>query len=257
MRSTTTHDGTSRRPDRTEPVRSTVVIPTYNESENLPELVRRLMELDVGELRVLVVDDASPDGTGSVADALADRYPGRVSVLHRDAKQGLGTAYVEGFRWALGNGAEYVLQMDADFSHSTDYIPVLLRAVADCDLVIGSRYVAGGGVYRDRSLGRNLISWCANTIFTRLVIGAPIRDATSGFRCWRRGALEKIGLGTVRSKGYVFQVEMCRAARRRGLRIRETPIFFEDRRHGKSKMSLRIQVEATVWFFRMLLRMLR
>lgn len=224
--------------------RHTVVIPTYNEADNLPLLVDALFSLNHEEIGILIVDDASPDGTGEVAEEMAHQHPGRLQVLHRQKKQGLGRAYVAGFELAIRHGAEFIIQMDADFSHSPSYLPEFLRLIQTCDLVIGSRYVAGGSIYANRATGRNLLSWWANTVCTQFILGIETRDATSGFRCWRSSALASIGLDRVRSNGYIFQVEMCYAAENLGLRIKETPIHFEKRRFGKSKMSTEIQLEA-------------
>ncbi|MFZ7126869.1 MAG: polyprenol monophosphomannose synthase [Desulfobacterales bacterium] len=228
-----------------------VVLPTYNEADNLPGIANDLLALDAGDMGILVVDDASPDGTGDVADELSEKHPGRVHVIHRPSKLGLGTAYVDGFRWAIQRGARNVIQMDADYSHSVHHIPKFLELIKAYDLVIGSRYIAGGSVYPNRTAARSLLSWWANSLLSPRVLGPRVKDATSGFRCWRATALEAIGLDRIRSKGYVFQVEMCHLAHRQGLRIIETPIHFDIRRHGKSKMSLGIQVEAIAWFLGM------
>lgn len=226
--------------------RTLIVIPTYNEAENLPIITAELLVLALDELGILIVDDASPDGTGIKADQLAAENPGRMHVLHRRGKNGLGSAYVDGFRWAMDRKVDRIVQMDCDFSHSPGYVPGLVQLAEDTDLVVGSRYVVGGGIYRDRAISRNLLSWLANAVITRGLLGIQTKDATSGFRCWRRSALETIGLHRIRSKGYSFQVEMCFLAERLGLRVAETPIHFEKRRHGRSKMSIGIQVEA-IW----------
>ncbi len=223
-----------------------VVVPTYNEANNLPELVGALLALDVPGLEVLVVDDNSPDGTGQVADALAGQYPGRVHALHRPGKQGLGTAYRAGFRYALDHGADYVVQMDADFSHSPHYIPQFLEAIEDTDVVVGSRYVGGGSLDERWSWWRYFLSWWANSVYTRLILGVRVRDATAGFKCWRRATLEGIGLDRVRSNGYVFQVEMAYLTEKLGYRFQEIPIHFEDRRIGQSKMTMRVKIEAAL-----------
>jgi dolichol-phosphate mannosyltransferase len=213
---------------------ATVIVPTFNERDNLGALVRQLLDLPVG-LRVLVVDDNSPDGTGELADALAAGSGGRVGVIHRPGKLGLGTAYIAGFRRALADGADYVLTMDADFSHSPRYIPAMLEEAQDgCDLVIGSRYVRGGGT--DHPLSRKVFSWGANS-FARTMLGLCARDATAGFRCYRRAVLESVGLDEIRSSGYSFLIEMLYRTQRRGWRVGEMPISFEDRRLGRSKVS--------------------
>ena len=222
------------------------VIPTYNEAENLPRLVEELFALDIPTLEILVVDDNSPDGTGQIADQLASQHPDRVHVLHRAGKLGLGTAYITGFQYALKQGAEYVIQMDADFSHSPSYIPQFLQAIRGYDVVIGSRYVAGGRLDEQWGWWRYFLSWWANSVYTRLILGLKVKDATAGFKCWRRATLEGIGLDRVRSNGYVFQVEMAYLTEKLGYRFLEVPIYFEDRRIGRSKMTGRVKVEAAL-----------
>jgi dolichol-phosphate mannosyltransferase len=224
--------------------RTTVVIPTYNEAENLPALVGELLALGLPGLDILIVDDNSPDGTGRMAEDLAQRYPERLHVLHRTGKLGLGTAYVEGFRLATERGADLVIQMDADFSHSPQYIPRFVEAIANYDVVVGSRYVSGGTLDERWGWWRNLLSWWANAVYTRLILGLKTKDVTAGFKCWRRETLEGIGLDRVRSDGYVFQVEMAYLTEKLGYRFLEVPIHFEDRRIGHSKMSTRVKIEA-------------
>jgi dolichol-phosphate mannosyltransferase len=228
-----------------------VVVPTYNEAENLPKMIDALLALPVPDLSVLVVDDNSPDGTGQIADELAGKMPGQVKVIHRTGKLGLGTAYIRGFREALDRGAEAVLQMDCDFSHSPSYIPEMIETLQDCDydVVIGSRYVKGGRLDENWGVGRKLLSWWANSIYVRAILRTRAKDATGGFRLWRREVLEGMDLNRVRSNGYVFQVETIYVAEKLGYRIGEIPIYFEDRRLGHSKMGLKIQVEAAlrVW----------
>ncbi len=223
-----------------------IVIPTYNESENLPEISRAIFDLQIPGLELLVVDDNSPDGTGQVAEKLAELYPGRLQVMHRTGKLGLGTAYVQGFQWALQRGARLVIQMDADFSHSPDYLPQFLKLIEEYDVVVGSRYVQGGKLDESWGFGRWFLSWWANSIWVRLILGTRTHDATAGFKCWRASALRAIGLDRIHSNGYVFQVEMCYVAERIGLRICEIPIYFEDRRIGRSKMSNPIKLEAAL-----------
>lgn len=228
----------------------TVVLPTYNERENLPRMAEALLALEIDHLNMLVVDDNSPDGTGQIADALAAAHPGRVAVLHRTEKNGLGPAYIAGFRQALAGSADYIIQMDCDFSHQPSYIPALIaRLEDDHDLVIGSRFTRGGGVDRTWSLYRKLLSWFANSIYVRAILGLPISDATGGYRIWRRNTLIGLGLDRVGSSGYVFQVEMAYVAYRLGFRIAEIPIYFPDRTAGESKMDASIQIEAAkrVW----------
>ena len=223
-----------------------LVIPTYDEAPNLEPLLDAVLptlaRASPGGHRVLVVDDASPDGTGRLADRLAERLDS-LEVLHRPARQGLGPAYVAGFSRALAGGAQYLLQMDADFSHDPADLPRLLEpALAGTDLVLGSRYVEGGGV-ADWGAGRRAISR-AGCWYARTVLGVGVRDLTGGFKCFRRAAMEAIDLPTVRSRGYAFQVEMTYRVLRRGLSVLEVPITFRERRAGRSKMSSRIALEA-------------
>lgn len=219
-----------------------VVIPTYNEVENIGQLIPRILEQP--RFRVLVVDDASPDGTGAAVGELAAADP-RVSLLSRAGKLGLGTAYIAGFRRALAEGAEFIFEMDADFSHDPRYLPDLLSAAEQGgDLVIGSRYVPGGGT-TDWGLLRQLISRGGN-LYAGLILQMPLADATGGFRCYRRRVLEGLNLDAVRSNGYAFQIELAYRAYKAGFRIVEVPIIFPDRRVGKSKMSRRIVAEALV-----------
>ncbi len=226
-----------------------VVIPTYNEAENVPKLIGELFALGIPGLGILIVDDNSPDGTGEIAEEIAARHPGIVHVIRRPGKMGLGTAYVTGFRYALDQGARYIIQMDADFSHSPSYIPAMLEKIRECDVVIGSRYVPGGKVDEHWGLNRAFLSWWANNIYVPLILRTRIRDATSGFRCYRREVLESIDLSRIRSNGYVFQVEMAYLCEKLGFRVVEIPIYFEDRRIGKSKMDLMVKLEAAykVW----------
>lgn len=226
-----------------------IVIPTYNEAENLPLLVDRLLARP--EQSVLVVDDHSPDGTGRLADAIAAERRGRVTVVHRAGKQGLGTAYVAGFREALGQNAEHIVQMDADFSHDPDDVPRLVEAVGAADVAIGSRYVAGGGA-ENWPRGRWMISR-GGSLYTQAILGLPISDPTSGFKCFRREALACLDLTNLRSRGFGFQVEMNWLCQRQRLCLVEVPIRFVDRRLGESKMSARIFFEAfwLVWYLRL------
>jgi dolichol-phosphate mannosyltransferase len=226
-----------------------VVIPTFNEADNLPAITDELFNLGIDKLAILIVDDASPDGTGQVADELAKQYPDRFYVLHRAGKLGLGTAYIEGYKWALKNGAETIIQMDADFSHSPKYIPEMLNALANSDVVVGSRYIKGGRLDERWGFGRRFLSWWANSVWVRSILGVKTRDATAGFKCWRKSALEAINLNGIRSNGYVFQVEMGYVAEKLGLRVKEIPIYFEDRRIGNSKMSTLVQLEAALRVF--------
>ncbi len=215
-----------------------VVLPTYNEADNLALLVRDLLALPAA-LHVIVVDDNSPDGTGRIADALARQEP-RVSVRHRPAKLGLGTAYVEGFRAALAQGADRVLTMDADFSHHPRYVPGVIALTRQADLGIGSRYVPGGGTL-NWGVDRQLLSWAAN-MTARAALGFHVHDCTAGFRCYRREVLASLDLDAIRSNGYSFLIEMLYRVTQHGFRVAETPILFEDRRRGLSKIS-----EQEIW----------
>ena len=219
-----------------------LVLPTYNEAENLERLVRAVLAA-APDLRVLVVDDSSPDGTGRIADRLAEELD-HVQVLHRAAKEGLGRAYLAGFEWALGAGAELVLEMDADFSHDPADLPRLLAAAEDADVVLGSRYVRGGGV-RDWGLVRRLISR-GGSWYARTILRVPVRDLTGGFKCFRREVLERLDLEDVHADGYGFQIELTYRALQGGFRVVEVPIVFRDREAGSSKMTARIALEA-VW----------
>lgn len=223
----------------------TIVIPTYNEAENLPRLVEALFALPMDELSVLIVDDNSPDGTGKLAEELSPRYGGRISVLHRPAKMGLGSAYIQGFQRALREGAQAVLQMDADFSHPIEKIPLLAAALAEHDFVIGSRYVRGGSLDKRWPFWRKALSGFGN-LYARTILGMKIRDVTGGFKIWRAATLQAMPLDGIRSNGYVFQVEMNYVASRLGFTVTEIPIYFADRRWGKSKMNFRIQIEAAL-----------
>jgi len=223
-----------------------LILPTYNEAENLETVVLAagdaLSHAPCEERRVLVVDDGSPDGTGEIAERLAAEHPW-VEVLHRTAKEGIGPAYLAGFRYALDCGAAYVLEMDSDLSHDPADLPRLLQAIADgADLALGSRYVPGGGV-ADWGLVRRIVSEGGST-YARWVLGLRVRDLTGGFKCFRRGVLEAIDFASVRSRGYAFQVELTYRAVRAGFHVVEVPIVFRDRQRGTSKMSWRIAAEA-------------
>lgn len=227
-----------------------IVVPTYNERDNVRDFARRLLGALPGA-EVLFVDDNSPDGTGAVLDALAAAEP-RIHVMHRAGKLGLGTAYVEGFGWGLARGYEFLVEMDADGSHDPGYLPTMLELAQDgADVVIGSRYVPGGGT-ANWGLGRRILSR-GGSLYARTILGIEVRDVTAGFICWRRAALEAIDLATVGSNGYSFQIEMKYRALGKGLRLVETPIVFVDRRVGQSKMSRAIFAEALlkVWALRL------
>ncbi|NOT35178.1 MAG: polyprenol monophosphomannose synthase [Candidatus Eisenbacteria bacterium] len=227
-----------------------VIIPTYNERENIPTLLDRLLALPYG-LEVLVVDDNSPDGTGDLVAARCDSEP-RIHLLRRPGKLGLGSAYRDGFRYALDRGAEFIFEMDADFSHDPDSIGEFLRHAREVDLVLGSRYLGGKVTVVNWPLGRLILSYGAN-LYTRIITGLPVYDATGGFKCFRRRVLEAIRLDRVRSDGYAFQIEMNYKAWRKDFRMREIPIVFVDRRAGVSKMNRKIIWEAAgmVWRLRL------
>ena len=217
----------------TSPSRATLILPTYNERENLPSLVAAIRALPT-PIDIIVVDDNSPDGTGTLADELAAGSPA-VEVIHRPGKMGLGTAYAAGFRQAIASGADLLLTMDADFSHDPKYLPAMLEASARSDLVIGSRYVPGGGV-RDWPWHRQMLSWGANTL-ADIVLGLQARDCTAGFRCYRRLVLETVDPASIRANGYSYLIEMLYYCERAGFKVSEVPIIFADRRLGQSKIS--------------------
>ncbi len=236
-----------------------VVIPTYNEADNVADITAALFALRVPDLHVLIVDDDSPDGTGEIAESLRARYPGHMHVIHRHGQRGLGTAYITGFRYALDFGAEAIVQMDADFSHQPRYVPEMLAALREYDLVIGSRYVPGGRLDERWPWWRKFLSWWANSIYVRLFLDTHVRDVTAGFKAWRRTTLEGIDLDRVRSNGYVFQVEMTYITEKLGYRILEIPIYFRERSDGSSKMTTGVKLEAVwrVWQIRWRYRHLR
>jgi len=228
--------------------RALICLPTYNERENLGPITEAILAA-TPDVDVLVIDDGSPDGTGLLADELAAREP-RVHVLHRAKKEGLGKAYLAGFDWALARDYALVLEMDADFSHDPGYLPAMLAKAEEADLVLGSRYVPGGGTV-NWGLGRKILSR-GGSLYARTILGVRIRDLTGGFKCFRREVLEAIELGTVECSGYAFQIELTYRAILRGFRVAEIPIVFADRRVGQSKMSRRIVLEAIgkVWGMR-------
>ena len=228
-------------------MRITVVTPTYNEAENLPKLVSALFSLPL-DLRVLIVDDNSPDGTGRIADELTSAYPGRIDVLHRPGKQGLRSAYLNGFQKILDGDSQAIVQMDSDFSHEPSALVEMAKLLESNDVVLGSRYVKGGSVDGRWSLWRKSLSAFGN-YYARTILGLPLHDVTTGFRMWRRETLQQLPFERIQSNGYVFLVEMAYLAHCLEFKIGEAPIYFADRRWGKSKMSIRIQVEAAfrVW----------
>ncbi len=221
-------------------MRAVVCLPTYNERENLGDMVRALGDKGVS---VLVIDDNSPDGTGELADRLVEELD-YVQVLHRGRKEGLGPAYLAGFDRALANGAELVLELDADFSHDPDDVPRLIEAARDADLVLGSRYVEGGSI-RDWGRLRRFVS-AGGSLYARMLLGVPVRDLTGGFKCFRREVLETLDLDAISSRGYAFQIETTYRALRAGFRVVEVPIAFAERERGGSKMSKAIVLEA-IW----------
>lgn len=231
-------------------MKTTVIIPTYNEAENIKKLIPILLELPVADLHILVVDDNSQDGTGEIADQFANRTD-RVQVLHRAGKLGLGTAYIQGFQIALHRGAEAVIQMDADFSHPPEKIPELLEQITKYDLVIGSRYVEGGNVDTEWAAWRKALSAFGN-IYARTILGIKTKDITGGFRIFRAETLRRMPIQDVRSNGYIYQVEMTYIASKMGFRIGEIPIYFAEREWGDSKMSFKIQVEAALRTWKLL-----
>jgi len=229
-------------------LKTTFVIPTFNEAENLPKLVGALFDLPLDGLGVLVIDDASRDGTGKIAEGLKKEYPGRMDVIHRAGKLGLGSAYITGFKHLLAGDSGAIGQMDADFSHEPLKVLELAEALKTCDIAVGSRYIPGGALDRDWPFWRKWLSGFGN-FYARSILSLPIKDTTGGFRLWRRETLAAMPLDLIRSNGYVFQVEMAYAAHMLGFKMKEIPIYFAERRWGQSKMSFRIQMEAAlrVW----------
>ena len=229
-------------------MKTSIVIPTFNEKENLPLIVSALFQLEIPDLQILVVDDNSPDGTGDIAEELKEEYPDSVFVLHREGKKGLGTAYLDGFRLCLDRGADQIVQMDADFSHNPEKVIELLDGLKEKDMVLGSRYVTGGSLDERWAIWRKGLSSFGN-LYARMILNMPIRDVTGGFRAWRKDTLRNIPLERVKSQGYAFQVEMAYITHLCGFSMKEIPIYFADRTRGDSKMSLNIQIEAAkrVW----------
>ena len=230
------------------PPKAIVVLPTYNERENIREIVAALFALELPNFHLLIVDDNSPDGTGDIAEELArdTRYVGKINILHRTQRQGLGPAYRHGFRHALSLGADLLIQMDADFSHQPKYIPQMLKQLPSNDIVVGSRYVRGGSVDECWSPLRKLLSWWANRLYTPGILRFPVQDSTGGFRLFHRDCMIGLDLDQFTANGYVFQVEVIFAAHKMGYKIKETPIHFPDRIRGASKMSPAIALEAAI-----------
>ncbi len=229
-------------------MKTLIVLPTFNEAENLPKLVESIFALPDVDISLLVVDDNSPDGTGEIADSLAEANPGKLTVMHRKGKQGLASAYIQGFQQAIQMDVDAIGMMDSDFSHDPQKLPEMIAAMEDADLVIGSRYIPGGSVDKDWPVWRKGLSAFGN-FYARTILSLPVNDVTTGFRLWRREKMADFPLDRVLSSGYVFLVEMVYLASKLGFRIVEVPIYFADRKFGESKMDLRIQSEAAfrVW----------
>jgi dolichol-phosphate mannosyltransferase len=225
-------------------LRITIVTPTYNEAENLPKLVSALFSLPL-DLNVLIVDDNSPDGTGKIADELVQKFPGHVDVLHRPGKMGLRSAYLNGFQKILDGDSQALVQMDADFSHDPSALVEMAKLLESCDVVLGSRYVKGGSVDKRWPIWRKSLSAFGN-FYARTILRLPLHDVTTGYRMWRRETLQRMPLERIQSNGYIFLVEMMYLAHCLQFKIGEVPIYFADRRLGKSKMSIKIQMEAAI-----------
>lgn len=232
-----------------QPQRALIIFPTYNEAENIEKIVHAVLPMDP-RINVLIVDDNSPDGTGDIADRLV-AADGNVNVLHREKKEGLGRAYLAGFKWAIERKYDFIFEMDADFSHGPEYIRDFLREIQEYDLVLGSRYISGVNVI-NWPMSRLLLSYFAN-YYTRIITGLPLKDATGGFKCFRRNVLEALDLDAVTASGYSFQIEMSMRVWKKGFSIKEIPIVFVDRTAGESKMSKKIMREAIwmVWLLRL------
>jgi dolichol-phosphate mannosyltransferase len=230
-------------------MRTLIVVPTYNEIDNIKPLIESIFRVVPKEVEIMVVDDGSPDGTGDLVDSMAKGDP-RIHIIHREKKMGLGKAYVAGFQWGLDQGFDVLVTMDADFSHDPKYLPTMLELVRTNDVVVGSRYVEGGGTL-NWGLGRKVLSRCGS-IYARTILGAPFRDFTGGFNAFRREVILGFGLGNMRSDGYSFQIELKYRSFVKGFKVIEFPIIFEDRKVGQSKMSQKIIFEALrrVWGFR-------
>lgn len=231
-----------------------IVMPTYNERDNIRPMVQALLDLGIDGLSILIVDDNSPDGTGDIAEELAQKHPGKLHVLHRAGKGGLGKAYIAGFTHAIRElDVDYFIQMDMDFSHQPKYVPQLIAEIEKgYDMAMGSRYVVGGGVEEAWGLYRKLLSWFANRVYVWFFLQMPMKDCTGGFRIWRKETLIGLDLERIQSNGYVFQVEIAYVTYKLGYKIGEIPIHFPDRRAGESKMGLDIQLEAALGVFRLM-----
>ena len=232
-----------------------IIMPTYNEYENLPLLMERIFVLPIPELNVLIIDDHSPDGTGQIAEELAIQYENRIRVIHRAGKLGLGSAYILGFKECLKTPAQYMIQMDADFSHPPEKLVEMYQASENADVVIGSRYTKGGSLDKDWPVWRKMLSSFGNN-YARTILGVHMKDLTGAFRIWKRPVVETFPWDRIRSNGYVFQVETAFLTERLGFKVVEVPIYFAERKYGQSKMNLRIQMEAAfrVWQLRAMYR---
>jgi dolichol-phosphate mannosyltransferase len=231
-----------------------ILLPTYNEAENVETMVMTLRALPIENLQIMILDDNSPDGTGKIADELVAKFPGEVHVAHRPVKLGLGRAYLDGFQRALDMGADLIIQMDCDFSHPTDKLPEMVTHAAEYDVVIGSRYVKGGSLDTLWGWQRKLLSWWANRVYVHLILRMKVKDATGGFRVYNRRVLQGIDRDSIRSNGYIFQAETAYVLEQLGYRLYEVPIHFSERRLGKSKMDIRIQMEAALRVWQVLWR---
>lgn len=232
-------------------LKTIIVLPTFNEAENLPKLIPELMALPIDGLKLLIIDDNSPDGTGEIAEKFMHDYPKRISVVHREGKQGLGSAYRRGFHTAIEAGADAIVQMDSDFSHPPEKLVEMVEKLENYDVVIGSRYVPGGSVDKNWPIWRKGLSAFGN-FYARTILNMGIKDTTGGFKIWRRDVLVHIPWERVKSNGYIFQVEMSYLADKLGYKFAEVPIYFADRKWGQSKMNLKIQLEAAfrVWLLK-------
>jgi dolichol-phosphate mannosyltransferase len=223
----------------------TIILPTYNEAENIPRLVNSIFALSRSDIQLLFIDDNSPDGTGKIIDSLVEEHPGRIQVIHREGKMGLGSAYILGFRVLFETDVDVIGMMDSDFSHDPQKLPEMIEALENADVVVGSRYVPGGSVDRDWPLWRKGLSAWAN-FYVRTILNIPVKDATTGYRLWRVEALKGMPIERIASSGYVFLVEMVYVAFKLGYRITEVPIYFADRKWGKTKMDFQNQIEAAI-----------
>jgi dolichol-phosphate mannosyltransferase len=226
-------------------MKAIIILPTFNEAENLPKIIDAILAIQAPKFNLLIVDDDSPDGTGGIADQAAAQHPDRIDVLHRTNRRGLASAYIEGFQIALQNGADFIGQMDSDFSHDPAVLPEMYAALENADIAIGSRYTAGGSVDVEWPIWRKFLSAFGN-FYARTILNLPTKDITTGYRLWRRETLAAMPLDEIVSSGYIFLVEMVYVAHKLGYQIAEVPIYFADRKWGESKMNIKIQLEAAV-----------